>query len=69
MVGLVRYCAAIDILRNVYGESETYDSDSSSDWHSCEGESDCCSTASGFESASGDWPDSDHWDECLKEYL
>ena len=52
------------MIRKLYEECESDSSDASSDWHSCEGESDCCcSTASEFESASEGWPESDHWDE------
>ena len=51
--GIWRYCEVNEIIRKLYEECESDSSDASSDWHSCEGESDCCSTASGFESASG----------------
>ena len=50
------------MIQKLYEVCDVDHCDASSDWRSCEGESDCCSTTSGFESASGDWPDSDHWD-------
>ena len=59
--GAVRYCEAKEMIRKLCEESDFDNADGLSDWNSCLGESDSCSTTSGFESASEGWSDEEPW--------
>ena len=60
--GVLRFCEATEMIRKLLEEFAK--DDSIDDFHSCSGESDCCSTASGFDSASEGWPEDreDAWE-------